>query len=61
MKVEPLFSQDEEINIETYLQKCGITDIDEFLVPTGKALDKPENYDNMQEAYEILMKVIGEE
>lgn len=54
MKVEQLFKPREQISLEKYLEKIGITDIEEYLNPTGIALEDPFSYINMHEAVEMF-------
>lgn len=44
--------------IEQYLNTYGIKDTQEYLYPTFKYVESPKVYDNMQEAYELLMESI---
>lgn len=44
--------------IEQYLNTYGIKDTQEYLYPTFKYVESPKIYDNMQEAYELLMESI---
>ena len=39
MNIKELYDKNEQINIETYLSKCGVKDIEEYLNPSGKYLD----------------------
>src|SRR5574344_3131466 len=50
MKIKELFNKSEDININSLLNKHNITDIQEFLSPSGKYLESPMLYDNMLEA-----------
>lgn len=50
MNIKTLYSKDEQITLESYLNKHHITDIEEYLLPTGKYLDNCLSYENMQEA-----------
>lgn len=50
MNVKTLYKKDEEITLKSYLNKHNITDIDEYLLPTGKYLDNCLSYENMREA-----------
>ena len=61
MKVKELYSNSENINIETYLKKCGVNDIKEFVEPTGKYLDDCFNYYNMDKAVEMFKSHIGDD
>ena len=46
MKIKQLYKKDEAINLDSYLTKCGVKDIEEFLEPTGKYLDNFSDYYN---------------
>ena len=50
MKINELFDKSEDITIDSLLNKYNITDIQEFLNPSGKYLESPMLYDNMLEA-----------
>ena len=50
MNVCNLFEENENITLESYLNKFGIKDIEEYLNPTGKYLDNGISYRNMLEA-----------
>ncbi len=54
IKVNSLFNRVEDISIESYLALNGITDIDEYLKPTGKYLESPMLYDNIVEAVQAF-------
>jgi len=62
MKVKNILDSNEEISIESYLKACGIEDVDLYLNPTKEVFDKPENYDNIDKAWELIKDVfdIGE-
>lgn len=50
MNVKTLYQKDEQISLESYLNKHGIEDIEEYLYPTGKYLDNCLSYINIREA-----------
>lgn len=50
MNVKTLYQKDEQISLESYLNKHGIDDIEEYLYPTGKYLDNCLTYINIKEA-----------
>lgn len=54
MKIRELFQEDEEITIESYLNLFGITDIEEYLKPSGKYIESPMLYDNMVEGIQAF-------
>ena len=61
MKIKQLYKKDEAISLENYLSKCGVKDIEEFLNPTGKYLDKFSDYYNMDKAVEMFNRHIGDD
>lgn len=61
MNIATLFSNNEKISIEAYLQKCGISNVDLFLHPNKSCIEPAENYQNIDKAYECLMEVINNE
>ena len=58
MNIATLFNNNEKISIEAYLQKCGISDIDEFIKPTGEYIESPDMYDGMREGYELIKEIM---
>lgn len=60
MKIKQLYKKNETINLDSYLSKCGVKDIDEYLNPTGKYLDNFSDYYNINKAVEMFEKHIGE-
>ncbi|MEG0899949.1 MAG: hypothetical protein RSF40_09605 [Oscillospiraceae bacterium] len=64
MKIKSKFKQLEpDTFVVDYLLSCGVADenIVEFIKPTGKFIEPPENYDNMKKAYKCLMNTINPE
>lgn len=61
MKIKELYNSDEAITLNSYLTKCGVKDIDEFLEPTGKYLDDCFAYHNMDKAVEMFKKNISKD
>lgn len=61
MKIKQLYKKNEAINLESYLEKCGVKDIEEFLNPTGKYLDNYYDYYNMLDAVEMFSRHIGDD
>lgn len=60
MDIYTLFDEDEEITIETYLNKYGIEDAEKYLFPNKNNIESPFLYNNMKDAvdtikYHILM------
>lgn len=50
MNVKTLYKKDEQISLESYLNKHGINDVKYYLKPTGEYLDNCLSYINMKEA-----------
>lgn len=44
---------------EQYLEAFDIKDVEEYLYPTYKYVERPERYDNMQEGKELLHKILS--
>ena len=59
MKIKALFDNCDEIDIESYLEKCGIENVDEYL--TGQVVEPYINYDNIKECAEEIIKFIMKE
>lgn len=60
MIIKTLYSQDEKIDIESYLIKCGIpeSEVEDFIYPDGSHLDEPYAYLNMRQAVEFAREVL---
>ena len=56
MKIKSLFDDVGEINITSYLEKCGVDDVDEYL--TGQVVEPYTNYDNIEECAEEIIKFV---
>ena len=54
MEIKELYNSDEEITVESYLNKHGIENIEEYLHPSGKYLDNCLLYENMKEAVQAF-------
>ena len=54
MKINPIFQLNEDITIENYLSKCGVSDVEEYLNPNGKYIEEPMLYENMIEAVQLF-------
>lgn len=50
MNIKSLYNNLQEITLESYLNKHGIFDIQEFINPTGKYIDNPLDYEHINEA-----------
>ena len=61
MKIKELYDSNEVITLNSYLNKCGVKDISEFLQPTGKYLDDCFAYYNMNEAIEMFKHNMGKD
>lgn len=59
MKIKELLPKG-EITIESYLKACGVENTEVYLNPNKSVIEPPENYDNMSEAFEMIMKCIRE-
>lgn len=59
MKINCIFKDYEEINIHSYLEKCGIENVEEYL--TGQVVEPYTNYDNIEECAEEIIKFITKE
>ena len=57
MKIKPLFDNVSDVNIHSYLEKCGIDDVDRYL--KGNSIEPTTNYDNIDEWCIELNKYIG--
>lgn len=57
MKINSLYSNPQDINIRSYLQKCGVNDVDEYL--KCKTVENPSNYKNIEQAKELILKYVG--
>lgn len=47
MQIEELYAKDESINIDTYLTKCGVTDVAEYINPNGTYIEHYNRYDDI--------------
>lgn len=54
MVIKEMYKKNEPIDINSYLLKCGVKDIDEFINPSGKYLDFCHNYYNMLDAVQMF-------
>ena len=53
MKIKELFEKDEPITLESYLTKCGVENVEEYL--NGCTLEYDEHYDNIDKIKEIVL------
>lgn len=54
MLIKELYNSNEPITIESYLEKYGVADVEEFLNPTGKYLDNCLLYADIKDAVQLL-------
>lgn len=52
MKIKNIFKDNEEITLESYLSKCGIDNVKEYL--KGNTLEDDDHYDNLDKIKEII-------
>lgn len=56
MKVKPILKNVKENTfLEDYLKCCGVKDTQEFIKPTGKYLENPFDYENMNRISDIII------
>ena len=60
MKINPIYNSPKDITIESYLNKCGIQDISEFVLPKGKYIESWLQNDRVINA-ELLIEAIDSE
>ena len=58
MKIKPLFDNVSDVNIHSYLEKCGIDDVKGYL--KGNSIEPTINYDNIDKAKELILKYTKE-
>ena len=56
MKVKQLFNNVQDITLKSYLSKCGIDNVDEYI--NGCTLEDDKNYDNIDKIKEIVLNGI---
>lgn len=54
MNIKELYNNNEPITLNSYLEKCGVKDIKDFLEPSGKYLDNCLMYHNMLDAVQMF-------
>ena len=57
MKIKSLFTQDEELSIDSILQKYGIQNVKEYL--KGNTVEPTTNYDNIDEWCGLINKYVN--
>lgn len=60
MQINPLFKENELINLQTYLSKCGVEDVEEYIKGGSKGVEPPNRYENIEDGYRLLMDIINE-
>lgn len=59
MNITPLLNQvNKDTFIEDYLFACGVDDIQEYLNPTGRYIDDPMDYENVNKGIKLIEEVI---
>ena len=54
MNVTQVFDDEYDIDFDAYLEKYGVTDIEQFLRPNGKGLDHYSQYENIRDAVNLI-------
>jgi hypothetical protein len=52
MKIKQLFDNIQDITLKSYLSKCGIDNVDEYI--KGCTLEDDKRYDNIDKVKEII-------
>lgn len=62
MKVKELYDNPNEIDIKSYLIKCGVDEniIEKYIEPDESCFEKSDKYDNMEEAKRLIMSIVKE-
>ena len=60
MRVKPLLSKITPAFLEDYLGACKVEDVGEYLNPTGRYIDSPSLYVNMDEACGVVKRHVDE-
>lgn len=60
MKVKELYDNPNEIDIKSYLIKCGVDEniIEKYIEPDESCFEKSDKYDNMEEAKRLIEMVL---
>jgi single-stranded-DNA-specific exonuclease len=56
MKIKSMYDDINDVTIESYLEKCGVDNVDEYL--KGNSIESTTNYDNIDEWCDLLHKYI---
>lgn len=54
LNISTIYDKTEEISFTSYLEKCGVKDIKDFIKPTKKCLDSCYSYSSMLEAVQMI-------
>lgn len=54
LNINTIYDKTEEISFTSYLKKCGVKDIKNFIKPTNKCLDSCYSYSSMLEAVQMI-------
>lgn len=60
MKIKPLYQPQEHIDIKSYLKKCGVDDVEEYLKGGSKGIEPPDKYEGMKDGWELIKEVLDE-
>lgn len=62
MKVKELYDNPNEIDIKSYLIKCGVNEniIEKYIEPDESCFEKSDKYDNIEEAKRLIMSIVKE-
>lgn len=62
MKVKELYDNPNEIDIKSYLIKCGVDEniIEKYIEPDESCFEKSDKYDNMEEAKRLIVSIVKE-
>lgn len=56
MKFKELYKDGEDIDVESYLKKCGVKDTDDYVNGGFSHIEEPYKYHNMNDAVEEFIK-----
>ncbi len=60
MKIKPLYQPQEHIDIKSYLKKCGVDDVEEYLKGGSKGIESCEMYEGMDDGWKLIKEVLNE-